>query len=432
VGVGKAVTGASSLLVNAMIARLLAVESVGVYNLAFSIAMFSSMLAQMGMNRAVIRLVAESVGSGRPGRARAAIRIVFAFGLGGSVAVGALLAFGIGPWLANAVFESEALAAIMTGVGVWTAFLALQTLVSETFRGFQNLKLAAVYGGVVSGVLCAVVFLLGWLLWTATTLEVVVWVTIAALAVSLVLAAFALRRRVRALGSPEPMALREVTEIAWPLLVTNLVAHALMQADVWLLGAFGTETELGIYGMTVRLVRLVAIPLMIINLLVPPFVAELYFAGDRGRLQRVLRGTATLAGLPAAVVLLGFILFGGPILGLVFGEEYRQGALVLTVLSLGRLVQVWSGSCQTALSMTGHQKALMRITAVNGLLTLAAMYFAVRSFGMPGVAVAASAGVVVQSLSAWIAARKLTGLWTHAGIPTRAEIEELRRRLLRR
>jgi O-antigen/teichoic acid export membrane protein len=99
------------------------------------------------------------------------------------------------------------------------------------------------------------------------------------------------------------------------------------------------------------------------------------------------------------------------------------------VLSVGRLVHVWSGSTQTTLSMTGHQKALMRITVVNSLVTVTALYFAVRSFGMTGAAVAMSAGVVFQNVSMWIAARKLTGMWTHAGIPTRDELAELLLRL---
>jgi O-antigen/teichoic acid export membrane protein len=321
--VGKVVTGGSSLFVNAMVARLLPLESVAVYNLAFSIAMFSSMLAHLGMSRAVIRLVAEAMGRGRPGRARSAIRIVFTFGCGGAALTLALLAFGVGPWLARAIFHREALASIMLGVGVWAALLGLQALVSETFRGFKNLKLAVIFGGAITGVLAAAAFFVTWLVWRTATLEVVIAVTIASLLVSVLVGARAVRREVRSLGRAEPVAVHEVTEIAWPLLVTNLMAFGLMQADVWMLGIYGTESELAIYGMTARLVRLVVIPLMIVNLLVPPFVAELYFTDDRRRLQRVLRGTATLAGVPAVLVLSGFILSGGPILATVYGEEAR-------------------------------------------------------------------------------------------------------------
>jgi O-antigen/teichoic acid export membrane protein len=426
--VGKAVTGVSSLIVNAMIARLLTLEDVGVFNLAFSIAMFSSMLAHLGMSRAVVRLVAETMGTNQPGRARSAIRIVFAFGIAGSAVTLVLLAFGVGPWIARVAFDKPLLLPLMGGVGVWAAMLGLQTLISETFRGFQNLKMAVIFGGVISGLLSAAVFSVGWFVWSSLTLEVVLAVTVASLSVNLLIAAFAMRRQVLYLGPAAPMKVREVTDIAWPLLVTGLLAHALMQADIWILGAFGTETELGIYGMTARLVRLVAIPLMIVNLLVPPFVAELFFTGKREQLQRVLRGTATLAGIPAVFVLAVFILFGGPILGGIYGEEYRQGATVMMILSIGRLVHVWTGSGQAVLAMTGHQSALMRITLISSTITVAGQYLAVEPFGMTGVAMATSGGVVLHNLVIWVTARKLTGLWTNAGVPSRKDTEELLRR----
>jgi O-antigen/teichoic acid export membrane protein len=127
-------------------------------------------------------------------------------------------------------------------------------------------------------------------------------------------------------------------------------------------------------------------------------------------------------------VLAVFILFGGPILGGIYGEEYRQGATVMMILSIGRLVHVWTGSGQAVLAMTGHQSALMRITLISSTITVAGQYLAVEPFGMTGVAMATSGGVVLHNLVIWVTARKLTGLWTNAGVPSRKDTEELLRR----
>jgi Na+-driven multidrug efflux pump len=82
-------------------------------------------------------------------------------------------------------------------------------------------------------------------------------------------------------------------------------------------------------------------PLLIVNLVLPPIVAEMYAQGQRGRLERTLRTFSTLAGIPSLLVLLVFMLLGGSILGLVYGEHLfppgslaiHQGAIVLVVLT---------------------------------------------------------------------------------------------------
>ncbi|NIR58784.1 MAG: flippase, partial [Gammaproteobacteria bacterium] len=59
---------------------------------------------------------------------------------------------------------------------------------------------------------------------------------------------------------------------------------------------------------------------------VPPYIAELYARGEKRRLERILRQTAALAGIPAIVVLVAFIFFGGPILGTFYPDSYAAGA----------------------------------------------------------------------------------------------------------
>ena len=124
----------------------------------------------------------------------------------------------------------------------------------------------------------------------------------------------------------------QILRVAWPLAVSNFVSIALVQTSFWVVAAFRPETEVAVYGAAWRLIALVVVPLLIVNTVVSPLVAESYAQGRTETLQMVLRSTATAAGVPALVVLLGFILFGGPILGIVFGDYYRQGALLLMTL----------------------------------------------------------------------------------------------------
>jgi len=424
---GKLVTAGSTVFIAALLTRLLPRDAVGVYFIADRLIWLVAMLALLGLNTAVVRLVAEALGQGRPGRARAAIGLVYRYGTIGVAVAAAFLAFGGGAWLALKVWGSPLLAAAIAAVAAWAAVHSLQILTSETFRGFQDLRLATIFGGVITGGLSVAVLALVWLLDLQISLLQVIWLIAAAGTLSLVLALTLLVRRVRTLGPAESLQSSEVMRIAVPLWINALMAYAMTQSDVLILGMFRPDDEVAIYGAAARLVSLVLMTLMLVNLVVPPFISELFAKGEKAKLERMLRLTATMAGLPALVVLLVYVLLGRPLLELVYPEAYGQGALVLAVLSIGKLVRVATGSGSLTLIMTGFQNQLMRITIVCAVLTVGSAVLLVQRFGGVGVAASVAAGVIVQSVSVWLAARHYTGMWTHVALPRPRELRELLR-----
>ena len=142
--VGKAFTALAGLLIPVLLAdHLLTKEEFGAYGTAFRLVIISAVVGQLGLQHAVVRLVAESIGLGQPGRARQAVRRVYRLAIPGILGVAAILAMGGGVWLATRLWDSPLLAGTMGAVAAWAAVLGLQTLNSETFRGFQDLRLAS-------------------------------------------------------------------------------------------------------------------------------------------------------------------------------------------------------------------------------------------------------------------------------------------------
>jgi hypothetical protein len=129
------------------------------------------------------------------------------------------------------------------------------------------------------------------------------------------------------------------------------------------------------------------VPNVILSAVMPPLVAELYAQGRRPELERVLRATATAAALPSLAVTAVLAAAGGPLLGIVYGGFYRQGALVLALLSLGQLATVWFGSCGIALVMSGQHQLMLALCTATGVLTIAAELALVGPAGIVGVAV---------------------------------------------
>lgn len=416
------------IVINALLARLLTPAEFGAYFTSFTMVVIGSLIAQLGLDRAVVRLVSASLETGEPGRARHAIERILTFGLFGSVVVGAILT-GLGPWLSRHVYHSELVAHVSLLTGGWLVATAIQSLFVETFRGLQRFDLATLLDAVLLDVLWATAFGALFLVGAHVGLGAVVGISAATTAFMAAVAGLLIVARLRRLKGAERVRRGEIVDIAWPSLVTNVASYFLSTGvDLLVLGAFRPQREVALYGAATRLVILVATPLWILRGVLPPLIAELHAQGKRTELERTLRAGATLAGLPSLLILIVFVVFGRPVMGQLYGSFYRQGALVLAILSVGRLVSVWAGSSGVTLIMTGYQKAMMVLTVVTGLLSVAGGILLASHFGGTGVAAATTTMAIVQNTLQVVLAKRLVGVWTHIQFSPRALREFFSRR----
>jgi hypothetical protein len=83
-------------------------------------------------------------------------------------------------------------------------------------------------------------------------------------------------------------------------------------------------------------------------------------------------------------------------------------------LSVGQLGIVWVGPCVTTLMMTGHQTRMMLVASASAVVAVVGSIMVAGQYGATGVAMVASAGMVLQSVLMWLTTKAATGLWTHA------------------
>src|SRR5215211_200420 len=428
---GKILVALAGLISSALLARLLTPQALGTYFLAYSILNVGTLLGALGLTGTVVRLVAEGMGLNLFERVRRVISVVLGIGTLGALGVGlAYLLFGDD--LAEAVFNAPALAAITGLLAGWLMVSTLQSLLGETFRGFHDIRLASILGsqpgggttGVATLALLTTSLLVLWLINGQATLATVVLLAICSRAVNTLVAGWLLHRKVTKLPpqaadegrkADTKNVLREALSISWPLLTVTLLMMVNTQGDVWTIGAFLPQGELALYGAANRLVSMVTMPLAIVIAITPPLIAEMYSQGKREDLERALRNMATLTGIPAVLASMGCIFFASPILGLVYGNYYREGAVVLALLSIGLLANVCAGSCGITLAYTGHQKMLMVITIAVSTATVIAMLATVEPYGIVGVAMSRMAGLVLQNGIMLLVVKRKTGMWTHVG-----------------
>ncbi len=407
--------------INAMLARLMTKDEVGVYFTSFTLVIVGTVIAQLGLDRAVVRLVAVSLGVGLPGRARETIRRCLSIGTVAAVGVGAVLTFALGPTIVHHLYHSRALAYVVPITGGWLVAAAIQSLFVETLRGLQRFDKATIFDALIVDVLTATVlgalFALGVRIGVGTAAGISAGMTM----VAVIGGGMALRTRYRDIHGEGHLERGAILDMAWPSLITNVAIYLLGSGvDLLVLAAFRPQDQVALYGSATRLVTLVATPLWILRGVMPPIIAELHAQGRRRELEHTLRAGATLASLPSLALLIVFMLFGRGIMSTVYRPTYADGATVLAILSFGRLFAVWSGACGITLIMTGHQKEMMYITVCTGLTSVGLGILAAHQFGGVGVATATMSMALVQNALQLLLVKRYVGVWTFAELSPRA------------
>lgn len=416
---GRVLTAFIGLLLSALLARMLSPMEMGTYFLAFNVATFLAIFARMGLENTLLRFISESLDRKQYDRVRSLILKGCLLVLLGSVLVGGAFYAGLGIWLSKNVFHSETLGAIVAFMSAWIALLAFQFLFAEIFRAFQDIRSAVLFGGLVTAIGTTVTVALYWFLSNEriTLNTLLTWVLTVG-AINIVLALLVLHRKVHTLWTPaqQSASYRELVENSWPLLFSTLTFAVMAQSDLWILASFRPEQDVAIYGAAARLVAMTSMVLAIVNAVVPPLIARLNVQKQKERLERILRTTATLAAIPALLGLLVFVFFGKKVLGLLFGDYYSSGAIILAVLSLGQAVSVWVGSCGITLMMTGQQKYLLFISCLSAVVSIVSGLLLVQTHGSIGVAMATTFAMVLQQILMLVFVRYRCGIWTHAGV----------------
>jgi O-antigen/teichoic acid export membrane protein len=417
------------ILTASLLTFVISPAEVGAYNLALSIISFGALVGALGLPKTVVRLVAENVGLNRSGRTRRVIYTVLGLGVVGTLLTSLAYFLVIGDLIEGRLFHSPLLVGLTGLIAVWIAIAIVQEITAETFRGFHDMRWATLLGGLATGgksgglimrlMLLACLALL-WSTGAGVDLKTVMVVSIGAGSVSLLLSCWLLYGKVSSLGSgateEELVSTREVLDDALPFLAIAMTTFVLQSADIWILGALDSTTAVAVYTNASKLVTFVVMPLLVVNLVMPPIVAEMYAQGRIARLERTLRAFSTLAGVPALLVLVGFMLLGKPILGLVYNQDiYHSNTawLVLLILSAAKLVAVWSGSCGLVLQFTGHQVSMLRVSLLTSPLFFVLAIPAAMRYGPVGVAAAAALITSLQNVLMVLLAKRETGMWTH-------------------
>lgn len=184
---------------------------------------------------------------------------------------------------------------------------------------------------------------------------------------------------------------------AIPMLLISSMYLINNETDTLMLGVLTSSTSVGIYAIANRGASLMNFILSVFNVAIAPTIASLYAAGEKKKLQKLVKQSANMVFLSSLPIALVLIVFGQWFLGM-FGQEFIQGQAVLNILCIGKLINASTGAVALLLNMTGYQKYTFIGVAVSAILNIILNATFIPYWGAEGAAIATAISTVIWNI----------------------------------
>ena len=409
-GILKAFGAILAFGLSVVLGRVLGAEAAGVFFLAFTIATIAATIGRVGLDSAVLRLVAAGASSDSWGEVRTVYRTTLAIGTICSIAVATIL-YLAADFFAASVFSDPALATPIRIMAVAVIPLSLGVLISRALQGLSRIRdsvlvftifptgialagtwlLASEWGvnGAIVAYLIAVTaaFIYGWFVWGR--------------AMEKSSSAFQPRK------FPPPI--KKLLRSGSHLLIGALLQLVMQMSGTLMLGIWSENADVSRFAVAMRTATLISFVLLAVNMIAQPKFAELYARRDIESLATTAHKATLLMTAFAAPVFL-VLVFAPAFVMSIFGSDFASGAVTLQILSVGQFVNVIAGSVGVLLVMSGHEQEYRNVQILAACVVLVLNVLLIPLYGAIGAAIAATAGVVVQNVFFAIL------VWTKLGI----------------
>lgn len=385
-----------TMIANIYIARVYGAESVGVLAVINSFLMLVTILTVMGTGTSILRLIPEHLAKYSITSAFFVYRKTQCFVAAVSLVTGMVFFFASG-FVADKLFSKPHLSFFFELSSCFVIFKSLMDLNTQAVRGLRLIRMFA-YMQFLPPFIMIVVLIVATFIFRHPNIPV--YAQLAAYGVTALIGFWIMDRAFKEGMSPDDtvqaMDLSGILTISLPMLMTASMMFFVTQTGVIMLGIYRPESEVGYYSIAVKLATLTAFVLQAINSMAAPKFAELYHTGKMDELFHVARKSTKLIFWTTIPILAFLVLFGKPILGLLFGHDFTVAYPAMVLLIVGQFANSISGSTGNFMNMTGRQKVFRNIIFLSALINIALCFALIPRYGING---AAFAGMI--SLSFW-------------------------------
>ncbi|GAC1652309.1 MAG: hypothetical protein NVS4B12_23650 [Ktedonobacteraceae bacterium] len=395
-GIGDLVSAVIRYITTVFMTNAFSLSVAGTFIEANTIVTILGYASKLGLDSATLRFLAGYRTRSERSHAAGLIRFASLVALVSGLIWGASF-FVLSSTLAHFVFKKDVFALPFRESALLIPLIGLQLVVASGLQAFKAIKWKVYVDRLIQpGVtllLLVVFYLLG------LRLEALILATTCGFIASTITGQFLLGKAKKKLvrGVKPEYDIKMWLKFAFPMFFNSMIRNILNSTDILFLGAVATQGELAFYGSADRVSYFVVAPLIALNAIFSPVIAEYHSRGEHKQLENMFKIVTKWSFSLSLPVFLCCLIFHDAILG-IFTEKYTAAGLVLVILAFGNLVDSGVGSVNYLLVMTGRPRVILTNTVTTVVVNILLALLLVPHFKILGAAFAAALTIVILNI----------------------------------
>lgn len=401
-----------AMLTSIVIARYYGAEMMGTVAVIDSFMMLVTIFTVIGTNTSILRLIPEHISKHSTSSAYKVYRKIFFLVICLSLVTGSAL-FLVSDFVSNIVFSKPKLQYFLSLSSIFIVFRSLMDLNTQAVRGLRKVRIFA-FMQVLPHVARLLVLVSVTLFFFNQGNPV--YAILTSFGITGLFGSWAMfsmfKKQIKVDDIVNDMPLKDIISISAPMLMTATMAFIISQTGIFILGIFHPESEVGYYSVAVKLAALTSFILSAVNSMAGPKFSELYHSGNVDELFHVARKSAKLIFWTTIPILFILIVFGRPVIALLFGTSFTVAYPPMVILILGQFVNSVSGATGLFMNMTGYQNVFKNIVFISALSNIGLNALLSPKYGIYGAAIAGMVSMMVWNVATLIYIKRKFGRTT--------------------
>lgn len=395
-GIGDFTAAMLRYITNVVMTHMVSLSTYGIFVETYTAITVAGYASKFGLDSATLRFLSTYRVKGQRNLVAGILRFAFYMSLISGIVCGALF-FLLSSFLAHIVYHKEVYELPFKEAALLIPLIGIQLVVASGLQALKAIKWKVYTDRLIQPALTLV--LLGVFYLLGLRLEALILATICGFLASNITGQFLLRKASRRLvHGIEPKYERKTWMLfALPMFLNSMIRNVLNSTDVLFLGALATTSQVGLYGAADRVSYFVVMPLIALNVIFSPIIAEYHARGEHRQLENMFKIVTKWSFTLSLPVFLCCLVFHDAILA-IFGEKYLAAGLVLIILSFGNLVDSGAGSVNYLLVMTGRPRVILANTVTTIMVNVSLVFLLVPHLNIIGAALAAALSIITLNV----------------------------------
>jgi O-antigen/teichoic acid export membrane protein len=381
---------------NAIITRTLGAETYGLFVLATKMLDFIVVVSTFGFSPTLIKFISFYIGKKDYPRAKGTF--LYSFGILAFLSlIIAIVLFFISDVIAVNLFKRNDLSPLFKILIISLPFAVTVGVLFSTMTGLKLIKQLVLISNIINPlfylIMFSALFLAGYRLIGLMWVQVITTILIFFIAMWVVYKKFLVsHKKVRPVFEK-----RKLWSFSTPLFFNQLFQRGVQFSPVFIMGLYLTNSDIGIFNISFRIALMVSVLLGAFRLIFAPTISGLFAKRNKTMIGQLFKTTTKWVFTFSLMIFSIIVLFGEPLLS-IFGNEFRNGTMILFILATGELISAGAGLVGSIIVMSGRPKIALLNSSVTFALILVLSFTLISHYGIFGVAISYSVSIAMVNI----------------------------------